>query len=504
MLFGDVARVVESLAATGSRLAKSALIATLLAASGSDQELAVITTWLCGATRQGRLGVGWSALYRSGDPLVGTASTTTLTVSDIDELFTTLAGTSGEGSVGARKAALANTFAKATPSESALLKGLIAGELRTGALGGVVLDAIAKGFDVPLASVRRGHLLSGDIAIAAVSARAGVDALSAIDLVLGRPIQPMLASTATEVSAAMATFAVASVEWKLDGARVQIHRAGNNVHIFTRNLNDITERLPHVVEFVRALPCERVVLDGEVLGLDLDGRPLPFQESISTFATDVAAPTAAGLQAYFFDCMHHDGRDLLDEPLTTRLDVLEQLVGGRRIPGTVTGDLDEALAVQTAALARGHEGVMVKDATSTYEAGRRGSTWLKVKPVRTFDLVVLAAEWGHGRREGVLSNLHLGARDGDQFVMVGKTFKGLTDKLLAWQTSELLSREIRQTPGTVWVRPELVVEIAIDGVQRSTRYPGGVALRFARVKTYRTDKPAAEADTIASLQALLP
>jgi DNA ligase 1 len=502
MLFGDVAQTVVTVGSTRSRLAKSAAIASLLRAAESDHELGVVATWLSGTTPQGRLGVGWSALYRSGDPLTGTAAESSLSVLDVDTLFTTLAETSGEGSVGARQSLLSDVYSRCTASAASLLTGLISGELRQGALGGVVLDAIAKAFDVDGALVRRAHLFGGDLATAAIAARAGVDALSTIGLVVGRPVQPMLASTAPDVASAMATFAHASVEWKLDGARVQVHRSGDDVRVFTRNLNDITDRLPDVVAIVRTLSCESVVLDGEVLGLDLDGRPLAFQSTISSFATDTPGVSHA-LQPYFFDCMHLNGVDLFDDPLHERLAVLGSLVGERRIPGVVTDDLAVALATQHDALSRGHEGVMVKDATSTYEAGRRGSTWLKVKPVRTFDLVVLAAEWGHGRREGWLSNLHLGARQGSEFVMVGKTFKGLTDKLLAWQTSEFLSLETRRTAGTVWVRPELVVEIAIDGVQRSSRYPGGVALRFARVKQYRPDKNAADADTIESLQALL-
>jgi DNA ligase 1 len=503
MLFGDVAAAVETVGATRSRLAKSAAIASVLRCAPSDHELGVVATWLSGSTPQSRLGVGWSTLYRSGNPLSGLASSSTLTVAEVDTLFTTLTETSGSGSVGARKELLASVYARATSAEAALLTGLISGELRQAPLGGVVLDAIAKAFDVDAALVRRAHLFGGDLATAACAARAGEQVLGAIGLEVGRAIQPMLASTAPDIESALKSFDRASVEWKLDGARVQIHRTGDEVRVFTRNLNDITERLPEVVEIVRALACTSVVLDGEVLGLDLDGRPLAFQTTISSFAADTPAQSHA-LTPYFFDCMHLDGRDLFDAPLHTRLEVLANLVGERRIPGVITGDLPTALATQNDALSRGHEGVMVKDATSTYEAGRRGSTWLKVKPVRTFDLVVLAAEWGHGRREGWLSNLHLGARSGDEFVMVGKTFKGLTDKLLAWQTAEFLAREIRTTPGTVWVRPELVVEIAIDGVQRSTRYPGGVALRFARVKQYRADKKAADADTIDSLQALLP
>jgi DNA ligase-1 len=303
------------------------------------------------------------------------------------------------------------------------------------------------------------------------------------------------------VATALTEVGLASVEWKLDGARIQVHRADDDVRIYTRNLNDITERLPGVVDWARALPVRAVVLDGETIGVDDEARPRAFQDTMSSFGTD--APSTLG--AYFFDVLHVDGDDLLDHPLTDRLEVVQSLAGERRIPGIVTASPDEAAAFLDAAIGAGHEGVMVKAVDSTYDAGRRGGAWRKVKPVRTLDLVVLAAEWGHGRREGWLSNLHLGARGPDGgFVMVGKTFKGLTDTLLEWQTRELLARQIGREGIVVHVRPELVVEIALDGVQTSRRYPGGVALRFARVRRYRDDKTADAADPIEVVQALLP
>ncbi|MGH9274539.1 MAG: ATP-dependent DNA ligase, partial [Acidimicrobiales bacterium] len=327
------------------------------------------------------------------------------------------------------------------------------------------------------------------------------EVLADLTLTVLEPVQPMLAATATDVGDALAQTGEASVEWKLDGARVQVHRAAGEVRIYTRNLNDITHRLPGVVGLVAGLPCETVVLDGEVLGLDEDARPRAFQDTMSAFGRDDAAGAGDGLLVRFFDALHRDGVDLIDEPLETRHRHLDELVGDLAVPRVSTADPAEAQAALDTALAHGHEGVMVKSLDSTYDAGRRGGSWRKVKPVRTLDLVVIAAEWGHGRRQGWLSNLWLGAREPDGgFVMVGKTFKGLTDALLTWQTEALLERQVRQDGIVVFVRPELVVEIALDGVQASTRYPGGVALRFARVKRYREDKDPEDADLISTVQ----
>jgi DNA ligase-1 len=346
-------------------------------------------------------------------------------------------------------------------------------------------------------------MLAGDLPrVAAVALREGEPGLAAIGLEVLRPVQPMLASTAASVAEAVTASGLSSVEWKLDGARVQAHRLGSEVRLFTRNLNEITGRLPGVVDAVRALPAEAIVLDGEVLGVGDDERPGMFQDTMSRFGRHDGS--GASLGVWFFDCLHIDGRDLVDRPLTERREALERVAAGLEVPSIVTDDPDTATAFLDEALASGHEGVMVKAASSLYEAGRRGQAWRKIKPVRTLDLVVLAAEWGHGRRRGWLSNLHLGARDPDGgFVMVGKTFKGLTDAVLTWQTAELLARETSRSGIAVYVRPELVVEIGLDGVQVSTRYPGGVALRFARVKRYRDDKNAADADTIDAVRSLL-
>jgi DNA ligase-1 len=365
-------------------------------------------------------------------------------------------------------------------------------------------DAVAKAAEVPLVVVRRAAMLSGDLGrTAAMALHDGVDALEAVGLAVLHPIEPMLAASATDVADALAKTGPASVEWKLDGARVQVHRRGSEVRIYTRNLNDITHRLPGVVAIAQAIPADAVVLDGEVLGVDDDAKPRAFQDTMSAFGRDDAVGAGDGLLVRFFDVLHRDGVDLIDEPLETRHRHLDELVGDLAVPRVPTADPAEAQATLETALAHGHEGVMVKSLDSTYDAGRRGGSWRKVKPVRTLDLVVLAAEWGHGRRQGWLSNLHLGARDPDGgFVMVGKTFKGLTDALLTWQTEALLERQVRQDGIVVFVRPELVVEIALDGVQTSTRYPGGVALRFARVKRYREDKDPEDADLISTVQAM--
>ena len=386
--------------------------------------------------------------------------------------------------------------------------GLFLGELRQGALEGVMADAVAKAAGVPAAAVRRAAMLAGDLpSVAAAAMRDGVDGLGRFRLTPLQPITPMLAQTADDVSAALERFGRASVEWKLDGARIQVHRAGDEVRIFTRNLADITDRASEIVEAVQGLDVSALVLDGEAIALREDGRPEPFQVTMSRFGTktDTADNARTPLSAFFFDCLHLDGDDLIDAPARRRLAALDaHLPPELLVPRLETDDAEAAEAFLADTLARGHEGVMVKSLDAPYEAGRRGAGWLKVKPVHTLDLVVLAAEWGHGRRRGKLSNLHLGARDpatGD-FVMLGKTFKGLTDEMLAWQTEHLLGLETRTDGHVVHVRPELVVEVAFDGVQSSPRYPGGVALRFARVKGYRPDKSPGDADTIDAVRTI--
>ncbi len=497
--FAEVVATSTAVAATTKRLEKRDALAELLRRLRTD-EIAVTVGFLVGQPLQGRIGVGWRTLQAAEQP---PAPLATLTVAEVDLALTTLGGLHGPGSAGARRQVLTDLMARATADEQPFLFRLFGGELRQGALAGVMVEAVARAAEVPAAAVRRAAMLGGDLpAIAHVALTGGAEALAEVGLELGRPVQPMLASTAESVAAAVADLGDAVVDWKLDGIRIQVHRAGDEVRVWTRNLNEITGRLPEVVAIVGALPAERLVLDGEALVVDEELRPVLFQDTAARIGAEGAdAPVA--VRPWFFDLVHRDGVDLVDAPLHERRAALDDVAPEWRIPGVRTTDADVAAAVLDDALAAGHEGVVLKSASSAYEAGRRGKAWRKVKPVHTLDLVVLAAEWGHGRRRGWLSNLHLGARGADgTFVMVGKTFKGLTDALLEWQTTELLAREIGREGITVHVRPELVVEIALDGVQTSTRYPGGVALRFARVRRYRDDKTAADADPIETVQGL--
>ena len=497
-----LARVVEAsgaVAETSARSRKIAILADLLRAL-EPAEVPVAVGFLAGAPRQGRVGVGYSTLYRVD---VASAAAPSVTIDELDRLIDAIQATTGSGSAGRRKDALAALFARLTADEADFVRRLFTGELRQGALAGLMVDAVAKAAGVPADLARRALMLSGDLTrTAAIAMTHGAEGLRDIGFELFRPIFPMLASTAESVADAVASFERSSVEWKLDGIRIQIHRRQDDVRIYTRNLNEITDALPGIAAAVRTLPATQAVLDGEAIWMGADG-PAAFQDTVAQI--DSGAPPER-VVTFLFDLLHVDGADLLDAPLEQRAARLDAIAGALTIPRTYTSDADEAQRVLDEALEAGHEGVVVKDAASTYSAGRRGKAWRKVKPVRTYDLVVLGAEWGHGRRQGRLSNLHLGARDprtGD-FVMVGKTFKGMTDELLGWQTNELLARETSRQGIAVFVRPELVVEIALDGVQGSTRYPGGVALRFARVKRYRPDKRAEEADTIDDLRALLP
>jgi DNA ligase-1 len=507
MLLAEVVEASSRVAGTPARSAKISALADLLRRL-APEEIEPAVGFLVGEPRQGRIGVGWATLAKQGaarragpDPAAGAG----ITVTELDRALDELEGTTGSGSVAARAALLDGVLARATAAETDFIADLLTGGLRQGALEGVMAEAVAKAAEVPAAAVRRACMLAGDLGhAAAVALTEGRAGLEAVGLEVLRPVQPMLASTAADVTDALAGLGLASVEWKLDGIRLQVHRRGDDVRIFTRNLNDITDRMPEVVTVIRGLPAEQLVLDGEALTMTEELRPQPFQDVMSRVGRRTGAPTST-VGAHFFDLLHLDGEDLLDRPLLERLAALERVAGPWRIPGEVTGDPVAAEAVLQAALAAGHEGVVVKGATSLYEAGRRGKSWRKVKVARTFDLVVLGAEWGHGRRKGWLSNLHLGARDPDsgEFVMVGKTFKGLTDATLAWQTERFLELETHREGITVFVRPAVVAEVALDGVQTSTRYPGGVALRFARLKTYRPDKNPSDADTIHSIRALL-
>jgi DNA ligase-1 len=498
-LLADLVAVSRQVGETSARSHKVALLAELLRRL-EPYEVPVAAGALAGSPRQGRIGVGYSTIYGVERP---PAAEPSVTIGDLDLAIDELGQATGSGSAAVRRRLLEDLLGRATEDEGMFIRRLFTGELRQGALAGIMVDAVAKAAGVPAVLARRALMLSGDLArTAEIAMKGGEEALAAVGFELFRPIFPMLASTAETVEDAVAGFELASVEWKLDGIRIQIHRRGDEVRIYTRNLNEITEALPGIVEAVRALPLRQAVLDGEALWMSEDG-PAAFQDTVAQIDRD-APPT--GIVTFLFDLLHLDGADLLDTPLQERVARLDALAPALRIPGVFTADSAEGARVLEEALAAGHEGVVVKDAASLYTAGRRGKSWLKVKPVRTYDLVVLGAEWGHGRRQGWLSNLHLGARDPatGTFVMVGKTFKGMTDELLEWQTTELLARETERRGIAVFVRPELVVEVALDGVQASTRYPGGVALRFARVKRYRPDKDASEADTIDDLRALLP
>ncbi len=490
MDYGDVVQVSEAVAATSQRSAKIALLADLLR-QVPPAEAPIVVGYLVGEPRQGRIGVGWATLR---DTRVEPASNSSVQVGEIDRLLDQLAVTTGAGSQRAKEELLVDLMGRLTAAEQVHLVRTMTGEMRQGANDGVVAEAVARAAGVPATVLRRAAMLLGDLGAAAARALAGDDLDVGLTPLVA--VQPMLAATSASASEALVGTGPASVEWKLDGMRVQAHKAGDRVRLFSRGLNDVTAALPNVVAAVAALPAASIVLDGESLGVDEDGRPRRFQDTMSGLGTT---------GAFFFDVLHVDGESLIDEPLSARSAALRSLVPTSLVlPSIQTDDGVVADAFAVEAVRAGHEGVVVKALDSPYQAGRRGATWRKVKPVHTLDLVVLAAEWGHGRRTGWLSNLHLGARGDDgSFVMVGKTFKGLTDQLLRWQTVELQALAIATEGITVHVRPELVVEIAIDGVQVSRRYPGGVALRFARVRRYRPDKVAGEADTIERVQGLL-
>lgn len=499
MRLGELVAASSAVASTTARNAKVGVLAELLARAGAD-EVAPVVSWLSGELTQRQIGVGWALLRERPPP----AAEPSLTVAQLERALGAIGSLGGPGSVAARRAAVQALLARADAAEQDFLLRLLLGDLRQGALAGVMTDAAARAAGLPASELRRALTLHGDLpAVAAIALSDGRDGLGRVRLQVGRPLAPMLAGRAPDVATALGRTGPAVVDFKLDGARLQVHRDGDDVALFTRSLDDVTARLPEVVAAARALPARALVLDGEAIALRADGRPEPFQVTAARFGTRGAR--AEPLASLFFDVLHIDGEDLLGEPLARRSEALDAAVGPElRVPRAVVEDAEAGATVFGAALAAGHEGVVVKALDAPYAAGRRGSGWLKVKPVHTLDLVVLAAEWGHGRRRGRLSNLHLGARDEEHggWAMLGKTFKGLTDELLEWQTGRLLELETRREGIAVHVRPELVVEIAFDGVQTSSRYPSGLTLRFARVKRYRTDKRAAEADTVAAVRAL--
>jgi DNA ligase 1 len=559
VLLSEVVEVSAGVTATSARNAKIAQIATLLARAEPGQ-VAVAVAFLSGELLQGQIGVGYATigdLFRAADA-AGTDDRTAapLTLTEVNDAFAAIGAVTGPGSVALRRQQLAALFARAADGDREFLVRLLAGDLRQGALEGVMTEAVAKAAGVPAEEVRRAHQLGGSLPEVAEAALGGAGqaggadgtgqhggtggtgqhggtdgtgqelvaeralaALRGFTLRVGRPARPMLAASAPDVAAALAKISPAAAEWKIDGIRIQVHRAGDEVAVFTRTLDDITARVPEIVDAALSLPVTAAVLDGEAVALAPDGRPRPFQVTAARTASQADVGRMRGqtpLTPFLFDLLHLNGSDLIDEPAAERHRLLAEIAPATLLtPRIVTADLAEAEAFFADAVGHGHEGVVLKSLEAPYRAGRRGGEWIKVKPRHTLDLVILAAEWGHGRRRGVLSNLHLGARDPETggLVMLGKTFKGLTDEMLAWQTARLLGladppeqaaadADHRQAYGVVRVRPELVVEVAFDGVQASRRYPGGLALRFARVLRFRPDKKAADADTIDAVRAL--
>jgi DNA ligase-1 len=497
----------QRVTATRSRTAKIRELAACIRQL-QPEEVGVAVLYLAGEVRQAKLGLGGAALRE----VVATSAATdsSLDVLDVDAALEQIAQCRGPGSAARRNAILQQLLGAGTAQEQQYLLRLVVGELRQGALAGLMVEALAAAAQLDLPVVRRAAMYAGSLAVLAQAAiDGGAAALAQFQLEVLKPVAPMLAQTAADVAEALTQLGgTAAFEWKVDGARVQVHKAGGVVRVLTRSLNDVTAAVPEVVAAVRSLPTEQLVLDGETIALDAAGRPQPFQITMRRFGRKLDVERLRGevpLHVYFFDCLLDAGESLVERRATERWQKLERAVPAElRTPRLITSEVDRAQDFYAAALAAGHEGVMAKSLDAPYEAGNRGTGWLKIKRIHTLDLVVLAAEWGHGRRTGTLSNLHLGARDPHTggYVMLGKTFKGLTDELLHWQTAELLAREVQRDQWTVHVRPELVVEIAFNDIQASPHYPGGLALRFARVKHYRADKKALEADTIDTVRAL--
>jgi DNA ligase 1 len=504
MLLAAVVETSSRVAATSKRLEKIDLLAKLLRQL-QPEEMEIVAAFLGGRTRQGRIGIGYGTIRDAGGPASETPS---LEILEVDRIFQSILATSGAGSQGNRIALLRQMLSRATIDEQQFLRSLLGGELRQGALEAVMVDALAKASNVAADRVRRAVMLAGDVAVVARAlAEKGEAGLGEYDVRLFRPVQPMLAGTAADASLALADLGEAALEYKLDGARVQVHKSGDEVAVYSRSLNDVTGAVPEVVELVRALPARNLILDGEVISLQPDGRPQPFQITMRRFGRKLDVDRMRSqipMTPFWFDLLHLNGANLLDETQARRFAALAELASQSLIPNLVTADAACAEEFFEQALDRGHEGILAKAIDAKYAAGGRGQSWLKVKRARTLDLVILAAEWGNGRRQGWLSNLHLGARDTEKggFAMLGKTFKGLTDEMLAWQTQELLKLEIGRDNYTVYVEPKLVVEIAFNEIQISSKYPSGLALRFARVKRYRPDKAAPDADTFLAVQKL--
>jgi DNA ligase-1 len=505
MLLAAVVATSQRVAETSRRLEKITLLAELLRQL-EPEEAQIVVAFLSGYTRQGRIGVGYAALR---DTAATPAETAGLDIRELDRILSELAAVKGAGSDRQKRGLLHALMSRATAQEQTFLTGLLLGEIRQGALEGIMLEALAKASGIAPERLRRAVMMAGDIARVARSAlESGLAGLAPYDIQLLRPVQPMLAQTAEDVDAALTDLGEAALEYKFDGARVQVHRSGDQVLVFSRSLNDVTAAVPEIVEAVRALPASDLILDGEVLSLAPDGRPQPFQVTARRFGRKLDLDRLRAelpLTPFWFDLLYLNGQSLLDEPQSRRFQTLVELAPPNTlVPHTLTADPERAAEFLHQALHQGHEGIMAKASGAAYAAGARGQSWLKIKRAHTLDLVILAAEWGHGRRRGWLSNLHLGARDTEKggFAMLGKTFKGLTDQMLAWQTEELLKAEIGRDAYTVFVAPQLVAEIAFNDIQVSPRYVSGLALRFARVKRFRPDKSPADADTFETVQKL--
>ena len=497
MLLSQIVEASDEVRSTRARSKKIAILADLLRGTSAD-DAPIAVAYLSGQPLQDRLGAGYAAVYAIDEP---PADSATLTVAAVDDTLGQVAATSGAGSKAAKAELLASLFAGATDVEQDFLRGLILRNLRQGALEGVMADAVAAAIDVDADSVRRAAMLAGSLTTVATDALVnGPSALDRYRLTVFTPLQPMLAKTAESAEEAIEALGRSAVEWKLDGLRIQVHRDGDRVEVFTRNLNDLTASVPEIVGSARELPLDTVILDGEALVVGPDGTPESFQDSMSRFGSHDQSEV---LTPFYFDILHLDGVDLIDRPTLERREALETVIPpDQRISAIVTDDATTAAAFYDEAIGAFHEGVVIKEADAPYEAGRRGGSWVKVKPAHTLDLVILAAEWGSGRRKGWLSNLHLGARDPDGgFVMLGKTFKG--DEMLTCQSGQFFAIEDHREGHVVYLEPKIVYEIAFDGVQRSPRYPGGMALRFARVKGYREDKDPDDADTVDTVRAIL-
>jgi DNA ligase 1 len=506
-LLADLVATSQRVASTAGRRSKVQELTSLLKTLPAE-EIEIAVSYLSGEIPQGKIGITAASLRTAA--ATAAVAQGHLSLADVNRSLDAIAALRGAGSAALRVQALQALFSRATPAEQQFLLRLLIGELRQGALAGLMLEAIATAAAIPAARVRQAAMYSNGLGtLARVALLDGESALASFRLELFKPASPMLADTAADPAQALTALGGEAVfEWKMDGARIQAHKVADEVRIYTRSLNEVTAAVPEIVDAVRALPATTLVLDGEAIAFDARERPHPFQITMRRFGRKLnvaALRTELPIRAFFFDCLHAHGRSIVDRPTRERFDALAEIVpASMRVPRLVTASPCEAAAFYDAAIAAGHEGLMAKSLDAPYEAGNRGSSWFKIKRAHTLDLVVLAAEWGHGRRAGKLSNLHLGALDpaSGHYVMLGKTFKGLTDVVLDWQTRQLLARETHRDPGTVYVRPELVVEIAFSDLQQSTRYPGGVALRLARVKRYRDDKRVDEADTLESVRAI--